>query len=97
METILSIYDELEYLESLVKLTKKKRDENVKITNSMKPKKTLAIRHICINKNRCSKTLHLLIQVGNNLMEGLVEIGACMLKVNKGCLKARHNAFSHRV
>jgi len=41
-KTILSISDELEYLESLVKLTKKKRDENVKITNSMKPKKNIS-------------------------------------------------------
>ncbi len=69
----------------------------MKTTNLMKPKKTLAIRHICINKSHYSKTLHLLVQVGNNLVEGLVDIGASMLKVNKGCSRARHNAFSHRV
>jgi hypothetical protein len=33
METILSIHSELEYLESLVKLTRKKRDDNIKTTN----------------------------------------------------------------
>jgi len=80
-----------------VKLAINKRDENVKTTNLMKQKETLAIRHICINKSHCSNTLHLLAQVGNNLMEGLVDIGAFMLKVNKGCSGARHNAFSHRV
>jgi hypothetical protein len=39
METILSIPNELEYLESPVKLTRKKINENVKTTNLMKPKK----------------------------------------------------------
>ncbi len=39
METILSIPNELKYLECLVKLARKKRDENVKTTNLMKPKK----------------------------------------------------------
>jgi hypothetical protein len=40
METILSIPDELEYLESLAKLARKKRDESVKTINLMKQKKT---------------------------------------------------------
>jgi hypothetical protein len=96
MKTILSIPEELEYLESLVKLARKK-DENVKITNLMKPKKPLTIRHICINKSHRSKTLHLLVQVGNNLVERLVDIIAFMSKVNKGYLKVKLNAFNHRV
>ncbi len=80
-----------------MKLARKERDESVKTTNLMKPKKTLAIKHICINKSCRSNTLHLLVQVGNNLMEGLVDIGAFMLKVNKDCSRAKHNAFSHKV
>jgi hypothetical protein len=36
METILSILGKFEYLESLVKLTRKKRDESVKTTNLVK-------------------------------------------------------------
>jgi hypothetical protein len=37
METILSISNKVEYLESLVKLARKKRDESLKIINLMKP------------------------------------------------------------
>jgi len=33
METILSIPSELKYLEKLVKLARKKRDDNLKLTN----------------------------------------------------------------
>jgi len=39
MEAILSIYGKVEYLESLLKLARKKKDESLKITNLMKPKK----------------------------------------------------------
>jgi hypothetical protein len=39
METILSISSKVEYLESLVKLARKKRDESLKTINLMKPKK----------------------------------------------------------
>jgi hypothetical protein len=42
METILSIPSELEYLESLVKFGRKKKDESVKDTNLVKPNETAA-------------------------------------------------------
>jgi len=37
-----------------------------------------ALHNININKNHCSKTLHLLVEINNNLVEGLVDIGASM-------------------
>jgi hypothetical protein len=48
METILSILGELEYLESLVKLMQKKKDDSLKSSNLIK--ETLIIHKICINK-----------------------------------------------
>jgi hypothetical protein len=79
METILSILGKFEYLESLVKLTRKKRDESVKTTNLVKLDEIATIRHIYINKSHKSKSLHLLVQVGNNLVERLVDTNAFML------------------
>jgi hypothetical protein len=75
METILSILSELEYLESLVKFIWKKKDDSLKSSNFIKLEKTLAIHKICINKCHQNKTLHLLIEVNNHLIEGLVDIG----------------------
>jgi hypothetical protein len=79
METILFILNELESLESLVKLARKKRNKGLKITNLTKVEGLHAIRRININKNRCNKMLHLLVEINNNLIEGLVETCASML------------------
>jgi hypothetical protein len=70
METILSITRELEYLESLVKLARKKHNESIKFANVIGVEGTLAIRRMCINKNHRNKILHLLIKINNNLVEG---------------------------
>lgn len=37
------------------------------------------MRKININKNHCSKTLHLLVEINNNLIEGLVDTSISML------------------
>ncbi len=50
METILSILGKLEYLESLMKLARKKKYESLKIVNLMKLEKTPTIQQIWINK-----------------------------------------------
>lgn len=78
MEIILFILGELEYLESLVKLIRKKKDNSLKSSNLIKLEETLAIHNICINKCHQNKTLHLLIEVNNHLIEGLVDIGTLM-------------------
>jgi hypothetical protein len=79
MENILVILGELESLESSVKLARKKRDKGLKTTNLTKVEGLHAIQRININKNRHNKTLHLLVEINNNLIEGLVETCASML------------------
>jgi len=79
MKNNLSILSELKYLKNLVKLVRKKRDDNLKFANLIKSDETPIIHRICINKNHRSRTLHLLVGVGNNLVEGLVDIKASML------------------
>ncbi len=78
METIMMIPGELEHLESLVKLAKRKRDleatENqVSVVSSIP-----SLKKICINKTHRSKTLHLLVEIINYVVEGLVNTGASM-------------------
>jgi hypothetical protein len=55
METILSIPKELEYLESLVKLARKKHNESVKFANVIRVERTPTICKIFINKNTIVK------------------------------------------
>jgi len=78
METILMIPGELEPFESLVKLARRKRDleatENQVSVVSAIP----SLRKICINKTHRSKTLHLLVEINNYVVEGLVDTGASM-------------------
>jgi hypothetical protein len=78
METILMIPGELEHLESSVKLAKRKRDleatENQVLVVSVIP----SLKKICINKTHWSKTLHLLVEISNYIVEGLVDTGASM-------------------
>jgi hypothetical protein len=68
----------LEYPASLVKLAQKERDDNLKSTNLIKSNEALVICKICINKSHRSRMLHLLVGVGNNMVEGFVDIGASM-------------------
>ncbi len=41
--------------------------------------KSHSLRKISINKNHCSKTLHLLVEISNNLVKGLVDTSISML------------------
>jgi hypothetical protein len=78
METILMIPGELENLESLVKLARKKRDSKT-TENQVSVVSTIpSLRKICINKTHRSKTLHLLVEISNYVVEGLVDTGASM-------------------
>jgi hypothetical protein len=60
-----------------VKLVRR-QDENLKSANIMKVERTLVIRRIYINESHHSKTLHLLVEVSNHFVEGLVNIKASM-------------------
>jgi predicted aspartyl protease len=78
METILMIPGELEHLESLVKLARRKRDSEA-IENQVSVVSAIpSLRKICINKTHRSKTLHLLVEISNYIVEGLVDTGASM-------------------
>jgi predicted aspartyl protease len=78
METILMIPGELEHLENLVKLVRKKRDleatENQVSVVSAIP----SLKRICVSKTHRSKTLHLPVEINKCIVEGLVDTGASM-------------------
>jgi predicted aspartyl protease len=78
METILMIPRELEHLESLVKLARRKRDSEATENQVSVVFAILSLRKICINKTHRSKTLHLLVEISNYVVEGLVDTGASM-------------------
>jgi len=78
METILMIPGELEHLESLVKLARRRRDSETTENQVSVVSAIPALRKICINKTHRSKTLHLLVEINNYVVEGLVDTGASM-------------------
>jgi hypothetical protein len=78
METILMIPGELEHLESLVKLARRRRDSDANENHVLMVSVVPTLRKICINKTHRSKTLHLLVEINNYIVEGLVDIGASM-------------------
>jgi hypothetical protein len=63
METILIIPRELEYLEGLVKLARKKKDTEATQTQVATVMDTFTIGQVCINKIHHSKTLHLVVEI----------------------------------
>jgi len=78
METILMILGELEHLESLVRLARRKKDLEVTDNQMFMVFVVPTFRKICINKTHRSKTLHLLVEINNYVVEGLVDIRASM-------------------
>jgi hypothetical protein len=78
METILMIPGELEHLESLVKLARRKRDSEANENQVSVLFAIPSLRKICVNKTHRSKTLHLPVEISNYVVEGLVDTGASM-------------------
>jgi len=78
METILMIPGELEHLESLVKLARRKRDSEATENQVSVVSALPSLRKICVNKTHRSKTLHLHVEISNCVVEGLVDTGASM-------------------
>jgi predicted aspartyl protease len=78
METILMILGELEHLENLIQLTRQKRDVKAIDSQVSMVSATPTLKRICINKMHKIKTLHLLVEINNYVVEGLVDIGASM-------------------
>jgi predicted aspartyl protease len=78
METVLMIPGELEHLESLVKLARRRKDAET-VTDQMSVVSPVpAIRRICVNKTNRSKTLHLPVEINRYVIEGLVDTGTSM-------------------
>jgi hypothetical protein len=78
METVLMIPGELEHLESLVKLARRKRDSETTENQVSVVSATPSLRKICVSKTHWSKTLHLLVEINDCIIEGLVDTGASM-------------------
>jgi len=81
MGTIMMIPGELEHLESLVKLARRKKDSEATENQVSVVSTVPASKKICINKTHKSKTLHLLVEINNYVVEGLVDTGASMFVV----------------
>lgn len=79
LETILIVLGEFKYLEVLVKLAKRHKDEKIQqVTHIVVILIIPTIKWVNINRNHKGKTLRLTIEVHNGLIEGLVNIGAFM-------------------
>jgi hypothetical protein len=78
METVLMIPRELEHLESLVKLARRKKDAETMTDQVSIVSPVPTIRRICVNKTNKSKTLHLPVEINKYVIEGFVDTGASM-------------------
>jgi hypothetical protein len=78
METVLMIPGELEHLENLVKLTRRKKDSKTTENQVSVVSASPHIRKICVSKTHRSKTLHLPVEINDYIIEGLVDTGASM-------------------
>ncbi len=79
LEIILNVYSGLEYLEGLVKLARKCKDEeNQQVTHIAIILIVPTIKQVSINRNHRGKTLHLTVEVHNGLI-GLIDTSASML------------------
>ncbi|CAN5950853.1 unnamed protein product [Sphagnum jensenii] len=78
MEIVMMILGELEQLENLVKVARRKKDAEVENTQVSMVSVAPTLRRICVNKTHKSKTLHLSIEMNDFLIEGLVDTGASM-------------------
>jgi len=78
MEAIMKIPAELEYLKGLVKLARRRKDEEAGRNQVATVYNTTTIKRISVNKNYRGKTMHLPIKINNGMIERLVDIGASM-------------------
>jgi len=78
METILMILGELEHLESLVRLARRKKDSEARKNHVSMVSVVRTLKKTCINKTHQSKTLHLFVEINNYVVEGLVDTRAFM-------------------
>ncbi len=70
---------QLEYLEGLVKLARRRKDEEVGKNQVVTITNTPVVKRISANTNYKSKTMRLLTEINNGMIERLVDTGAFML------------------
>ncbi|CAK9214023.1 unnamed protein product [Sphagnum troendelagicum] len=78
METVLMIPGELESLENLVKLARRKKDSETTENQVLVVSESSLLRGICVSKMHRNKTLHLPIEISDCIIEGLVNTRASM-------------------
>jgi hypothetical protein len=78
METMMMIPGELEQLENLVKVARRKKDAEIVSNQVSMVSAAPTLRRICINKTHRSKTLHLSVEINGYLIDELVDTGASM-------------------
>ncbi|CAK9236189.1 unnamed protein product [Sphagnum troendelagicum] len=69
---------ELEHLENLSKVARRKKDTDAANTQVTMVSAVPTLRCLCISKTHMIKTLHLSMEVNQCLIEGLVDTGASM-------------------
>ncbi len=74
----MKILGELEYLERLIKLARRRKDKEAGRNQVVIVNNTPTIKRISMNKNYKSKTMHLPVEINNGMIEGIVDIGASM-------------------
>ncbi len=62
----------------MVKVARRKKDAKIEGAQVSMVSAAPTVRRICVNKTHRSKTLHLLVEINNYLVEGLVDTGASM-------------------
>ncbi len=78
---------ELKYFEKLVKLVKRRKDAETIQARVATVIRTPNIKRVCINKINHSKTLHLVVEINQALLEGLVDTRALMLVMAANVVK----------
>ncbi len=88
MEMIITLLEELEYLEVLVKLGRRKKDKTrqTKVQIVGKPSK-LHKEVICLNHLGKNKSIHLCVEVGDHQVHGLVDVGASMSIISTSTIR----------
>ncbi len=69
---------ELEQLENLVKVSRRKKDAETEGAHVTMVSAAPAIKRICVNRTHRSKTMHLSVEINSCLIEGLVDTSASM-------------------
>ncbi len=83
----MKVLGELKYLEGMVKVAKRKKDEEIGRNQVVTLNNTLVVRMISMNKTYRRKTMHLLIEINNGVIEGLVDTGTSMLVITASILR----------